>query len=62
MYRWIDLNLQGEPGPMSWFWRILYGVSEIIQGIIWTVTLGFVSPHFVLKIATKLARSRMEEE
>lgn len=56
------INKRREPGVKSWLFRCMFGPACILDGIVGTVTLGYVNMRFSLWVARKLAFARISEE
>lgn len=48
-----------EPSLTAYAYRALLGPAHLLDGVVLTVTLGFVVPRFSFEVARRLARTRM---
>jgi hypothetical protein len=55
----IRIN-SSEKSLKSFGWKILMGPAGVIDGIVGTLTLGYISTLLKLKVSLYLSRSRME--
>ena len=56
----MRLNMKKEPNAKAWMLRAMIGPASLLDGVIATVTLGFVSTEFTLATARALALVRIE--
>lgn len=47
-----------EPNAEAWFWKLMYGPANILDGVIQTVTFGFCGITLPLWVAKNLAYAR----
>jgi len=57
----MELYRRSEKSWKTWGMRLLIGPATVIDGIVQTISLGFISPLLGLKTAKTLARLRMKE-
>ena len=52
--------VKGEKSAAAWFWRILLGYANVIDGIVSILSLGFLSSGLAYRATLRLlmARSR----
>lgn len=55
----IRLYQGGEPNLRAYAYRALLGPAHLLDGVVLTVTLGFVIPRFSLEVARRLGFTRM---
>lgn len=55
----MKLNLAPEKTPLGWVLRCLFGPAMVIDGLLYTVTLGTLSPGLSLAVARLIAKARL---
>lgn len=58
----MRVNTRLENSLSAWGYRLLMGPAFIADGVVSTLTIGFVSSGFALNVARLLARSRIVED
>lgn len=56
----LSIYTKGEPHFVCYLWRALLGPASLLDGLIWTLSLGFVNPSFTLETSRKLVGSRIK--
>lgn len=57
----MRLNLKLEKTVGSWFWRLMLGPAQLLDGVVSICSLTFVKSTFALDAARALSRSRLNE-
>jgi hypothetical protein len=58
----MKLNLKSEPNIKAWVYRGLIGPAGIVDGIIYTLTVGTVIAGLALATSKSLAKARIQTE
>ena len=56
----VRVVTQFEPTLTAQMWRALLGPASVVEGLILTVTLGFVVVPLTLAVATRISRERIK--
>ncbi len=56
----MRLNMKKEPNAKAWMLRAMIGPASLLDGVVATVTFGFVSTEFTLATARALALTRIK--
>lgn len=54
----MKMKSDGEKSLRSWFRRGAYGLAQIVDGVVFTLTLGYISTGLGLEASRRLAASR----
>ena len=58
----IRINKYKEPSLTAKLWRLMYGPAQIADGVVSTVTLGYVVTGLALATARRTSLARMRSE
>lgn len=54
----MNVNRKAEKTAQAWAWRALLGPAMCLDGLVSTMTLGYVSVGAALEVSRRLAMSR----
>jgi hypothetical protein len=57
----MRMNTKFEESVGAWFWRLLLGPAQVLDGVITICTLTFVSGGLALACSRALARARLNK-
>lgn len=53
------ITKKAEKTLAAWAWRVLLGPALLLEGLLQTVTLGTIYTGAVVRVASRLARARI---